>query len=212
VLVAIQVAHVRHVGRERRAALAPVEHLFTDAVVAQDGIGYPRLRGRYRGDDSKVDLIVDALALRELPALWLFVDVMRPVPVRTPVDIVLRPRTSDIVSPGRRFGYEHARPEGWPQDIRIATREPGPLPDLGGLEALRPLLEDPRTKALLVAPGGVRIVHELQRGSIGAFRVTRRASFDAVVTPERLVPLLAEARAIADRIGARAAADVREAV
>lgn len=198
-LAAIQVRHSRRVGRERRAVLGAVEGLFTDVVVTQDGIGYPSLRGRWKGHAVKIELIVDTLALRQLPSLWMLVSVLRPLPVRTPIDITLRPRSSDIVSAGTKFAYDHTPPVGWPRDIRVSTPQPA-LPPLEILGEFIELLEQSTTKGLLIAPGGVRIVHELARGDVGQYRVVRRPKFAFAVEPERVVTLLQAAEDVADRV------------
>jgi hypothetical protein len=199
VLAAIQTRHRRRVARERGAVLDGVTELFAQATVTQDGIGYPSLRGRWHGHDVKVELSVDTMTMRQLPTLWMLVSVLRPLPVRTPIDITLRPRPSDIVSPGLGFVHEHPAPPGWPQDIRVATRDPA-LPPLEALDDFLELLELPTTKELLIAPGGVRIVHELARGAIGQYRVVRRPKFRFAVAPERLLVLMEAAEAIGDRV------------
>jgi hypothetical protein len=198
-LAAIQTRHRRKVGRERRAVLAFVEPLFTEVTVAQDGIGYPSLRGRWNGHWVKLDLVVDTLAMRQLPTLWMLVSVLRPLPVRTPIDITIRPRSSDIVSAGTSFAFEHDAPPDWPPDIRVSTPEPA-LPPLEALDDVVALLEQPTTKGLLIAPGGVRIVHSLASGAVGQYRVVRRPKFAFAVEPARVEALLQAADAMADRV------------
>jgi hypothetical protein len=189
VLVALQVRHVRSVRAQRGAVLDGIEPLFSEAEVTQDGIGFPTLTGRYDGERVKLELVVDALALRELPKLWLVVTVLSEIPVAGAVDIVLRPRTSDMISPGARWRYQHAPPAGWPADLRVATREPDP-PAFDLLACALPLLEEPDTKALTLTPRGVRAVQRLASGQIGQFRVTRRAKFDVELERERMIALL----------------------
>jgi hypothetical protein len=201
VLALIQTRHRRAVGRQRGAVLGDVESLFSETTVTQDGIGYPSLRGRRGGHTVKVELSVDTLTMRQVPTLWMLVSVLRPLPVRTPIDITLRPRPSDIVSPGLGFDYVHPVPPDWPQDIRVATPEPA-LPPLEALDEFVELLELPTTKGVLIAPGGVRIVHELARGAIGQYRVVRRPKFQFAVDPERLLALVDAAEAIGDRVEA----------
>jgi hypothetical protein len=196
VLVALQVRHVRHVRAQRGAVLDDVAPLFADAEVTQDGIGFPSLTGTYDGDRVKVELVVDTLALRELPRLWLVVTVFTEVAIAGPVDVLLRPRTADIVSPGGRFAHEHAPPAGWPADVRIATAQPEP-PPFAALEDALPLLEDERTKALTVTPRGVRVVQLLAKGQIGQYRVVRRAKFEAEVERAQLTAMIDAAVRIA---------------
>jgi hypothetical protein len=199
ILVALQVRHVRRVRAERGAILCDVAALFGQAEVAQDGIGFPTLTGTYAGERVKVELVVDTLALRELPRLWLVVTVFAEVAVPGPVDILLRPRTADMISPGGRFHYEHAPPLGWPADIRIATSGPEP-PPLAALAEALPLLEDRRTKALTVAPRGVRVVQLLASGEVGQYRVVRRPKFEVELERARLTGLIDAAVGIARAI------------
>ena len=196
ILVAVQVRHVRSVKAQRRAVLDDVASLFDDVEIRQDGIGYPSLTGRYGGDRVKVELVVDTLAMRQLPTLWLMVSVLRRLPIVNPVEILMRPRTSDIVSPSSKLAYEHQPPPGWPIDSRIATAHEE-APRFAELAHALPFLHDPHTKSLLVAPGGVRLVQELARGDISRHRVVRRAKFDATLEPGHLRAVIDVTRAIA---------------
>jgi len=196
VLVAVQVRHVRRVKAERHAVFDDVAPLFAEPEIHQQGIGFPSLCGIYDGDRVRVQLVVDTLAMRQLPRLWLMVSVVRRLSVSQPAEILLRPRTADIVSLGSRLPYEHALPPGWPPDCRSATREP-PAPPYDGLAAALPALHDPLAKALLVAPGGVRFVRELARGDVSRHRVVRRAKFDVRLEPEELVDLIDLCRVVA---------------
>ena len=183
----------------------PASEVLADVEVLQDGIGYPTIRGRYAGLDVKLELVVDTLTMRQLPRLWLIATVRRDLPLDNPVDIVLRPVSTDVVSPGGRFGWERPRPAAWPEHMRIATPLPGPIPALDQLEVLSGLLHDERTKSVLVAPGGVRVVTELARGDVARHRVVRRADFDVVLEPSRLRRLLDDELELADGVDRLAA-------
>jgi len=89
--------------------------------------------------------------------------------------------------------------------MRIATPLPGPIPALDELEVLSGLLHDERTKSVLVAPGGVRVVTELARGDVARHRVVRRAAFDVVLEPSRLRRLLDDELELADGVDRLAA-------
>jgi hypothetical protein len=197
-MIWMQMRDTRRVKQRRRDAVVHVQEVLTDAEVTQDSIGYPTVRGRYGGHEAKVELIVDTLTIRRLPRLWLAVTLKRPTRITTPVDIVLAPMSTDIVSPGARFPYEHPRPRAWPEHLRVATPQPGPLPGLEDVDALRALLEEPETKSVVIAPRGVRIVTELARGDVGAYRVTRRPDFQVELEAWRLRRVLDDALAVAE--------------
>jgi hypothetical protein len=199
-MVWFQVRQVRRVGRGRRAAVSAVEQLLGDAVVTQDGIAYPTVAGDYRGERVKVELVVDTLTLRRLPRLWLVVTVRRGLALASPVDIVVGPLSSDIVSPGAAFKYEHERPAAWPEHLRIASRGPVALAALHDVEALAALLHDELTKSVVVAPGGVRVVRELARGDVASYRVVRRPNFNFDLAAADVAALLDAAIAVADGV------------
>jgi len=203
-LVRMQMRHVRRVAAERRTILDSVRTVLESSDLAQQGIDYPVLTGTYRGAPVTVALIADTLALRELPTLWLSVTRRQPLPVTGPVDILLRPSTSDIVSPGERFPAQHPAPPDWPAHIRVATPA-GHAPDLGELSAVLPLLHDPRTKDVLLTPSGARVVTRLARAQLGQYRIVKRSKFDVSLSAEQLTDMLDAVCAMADGIRAAAA-------
>jgi hypothetical protein len=188
-LVRMQMGHVRRVADERRSILDSVRGVLEDSELAQRGIDYPVLTGTYRGAPVTVAVIADTLALRQLPTLWLSVTRRQPLPLAGPVDILLRPSSTDIVSPGERFPVQHPVPPDWPQHIRVATPLGG-TPNLGGLSAALPLLHDPRTKDVLVTPTGARLVTRLARAELGQYRIVKRAKFVVNLTAGELTALL----------------------
>lgn len=188
-LVWIQVRHVRHVGLERRNVLAGAQHVLDQPRLEQRGIDYPVLRGYYKAERVTVSFIVDTLALRTLPTLWLSVTLSRPLPLQGPIDFLLRPSATDIVSPGLRFSCEHEVPQDWPAYLRIGTPS-GSVPSLSAMSWVLPLLRDSRTKDILLAPAGARLISEVARGELGQYRVVKRAKFATEVTAAQLVALL----------------------
>jgi hypothetical protein len=188
-LVRMQTRHVRRVADERRSILDSVRGVLQDSELAQRGIDYPVLTGTYRGAPVTVAVIADTLALRQLPTLWLSVTRRQPLPLAGPVDMLLRPSATDIVSPGERFPVQHPVPPDWPDHIRVATPHGG-TPKLGGLSAALPLLHDPRTKDVLVTPTGARLVTRLARAELGQYRIVKRAKFVVNLTAGELTAYL----------------------
>jgi hypothetical protein len=191
--------HVRTVTAGRRAVLGAAQGALLQPELKQEGIDYPVLTGLYDQRRVSVSVIVDTVALRGLPTLWLSVTLYQPLPLQEPVDILLRPSSTDIVSPGARFRCEHDVPPDWPAHVRLATPT-GLLPSRSDMSAVLPLLHDRRTKDVLLAPGGARLVTELARADLGHYRLFRRSKFDAHVSPERLSAILAELAEITARL------------
>lgn len=191
VLIHMQLAHVRRVKRQRGALFDQTKHLFNNVKLIQDGINYPTLKGLYRGRPIKLEPIVDATAFRKLPVLWLLVTYYRPLPVTSPLDILLRPMGSEFFSPNSNFEHDIMPAVGWPEHIRISSPTPSKAPPLSVLQPFVSFMDDPLTKELLITAKGIRVVHQIAEGSQTHYRVTRRAELDtAAFTPARLIPLL----------------------
>jgi hypothetical protein len=188
-LIRLQTAHVRRVGTERRAILGRVQDVLDESCVTQQGIDYPVLTGRYRGAPVTVALIVDTVTLRRLPTLWLSITRRQPLPLSGPVDILLRPSTTDIVSPGEQFPTQHRVPSTWPAHIRVATPAGGTL-DFSQLAVALPVLREQRTKDVLLTPAGARLVTELARAELGHYRIVKRSKFNADLGTGELVAAL----------------------
>ncbi|WP_219417006.1 hypothetical protein [Pseudonocardia nigra] len=178
----LQVSHLRRVRRERRALFADVQDVLDDAVVHQDGLGYPALSGTYRGHPVRLRVVVDTLTLRKLPALWLLITQVRRLDVEEPIDVLLRPSGAEFFSPNAEFAHELPPPDWLPRPARIAS--PRSTSALPAVEHLAPLLRDPRTKEVLVSGDGVRVVRQLAEGAQGPYRTARRPDFG----PVRLLP------------------------
>jgi hypothetical protein len=177
----LQRSHVRRVRRERRALFAEVQDVLDDAVVHQDGIGYPAVSGTYRGHPIRMQVVVDTLTLRKLPALWLLVTQVRRLDLEAPIDVLLRPSGAEFFSPNAEFAHELPPPDWLPRPARVASPRPSTPP---AVERLAPLLQDPRTKEVLLSGEGIRVVRQLAEGAQGPYRTTRRPDFG----PIRLVP------------------------
>src|SRR5437868_13673496 len=83
-------------SRKRRQApdafFARVKPLIEDArYEGQDLAGYPQLVGKYHGLGVRLHPVVDTLAVRKLPSLWLLATVAEPLPLSATYDLMMRP-------------------------------------------------------------------------------------------------------------------------
>ncbi len=190
-LAFLQARHVRKVKRERGRLFDEVEHLFSGVEVRQDGINYPTLTGRYQGYPIKLEPMVDSLAFRKLPVLWLISTHHRPLDVAAPLDILLRPTGTEFYSPNGDFQHELPLDADWPEHVRVASPDPAKAPPMSAFEPFLPFIADLDTKDMLVTGRGIRIVSRLAESDQALYRVTRRADLGRVrLAEERLVPIL----------------------
>ena len=181
--------------RQRRQLKARRARLF-DAVlpllesyrVTQDDVLHPVLDGRYRGYAIRLEPIIDHIAVRKLPSLWLLTTVYGRIPYGGAIDVLARPQNIEFYSPAEQLDHSVALPPGWPAHTRIRSDDPAAMPPWDRLTPHVAMFEDARVKELLVTPRGVRIVYQIDQAERAQYLVLRQAQF----ADQPLAALLAE--------------------
>jgi hypothetical protein len=186
--------------RQRSLLFADCLDLFSSVRVVQDGAAYPVLAGRYRGVEMRLEAVVDDLAVRKVPSLWLKTTMLAANPVGGVFDLMMRPQGVEIYSPSGDLAHRLSVPQGWPAQAVICTDDPATLPDLDRLAPHVAAFEDPQMKELLITPLGTRVVRQLRQADRARYGVLRQAEFGEV----RLDPAL-ERRLLDYVIGVSAA-------
>jgi hypothetical protein len=205
VLAAVAAAMCWLEVRRSRAARAVRDGLFDDVLDVLDDArqasgpsGCPVLTGRHCGHPVRVEAVIDTLATRKLPILWVFVTVHRPFGLDCPVSALARPTGTESFSPNASFGHRLPTPVGFPVHARIATARPADLAP-AALGTLGELMRDVRVKEIQAGPTGARIVHQLAEAAQGPFRTGRRADFGSPrLDPHTLTALLDGLSALAE--------------
>lgn len=166
--------------------------LFEEAKIAQVDVGFPVLEGRFRGHRIRLEPVVDHIAVRKLPSLWLKVDVFGELPIGGTLDFLARPLNTEFFSPSDSLPTTLPIPPSWPQFAVMRTdiadrRVP--------VEALTPhmrIFADVRMKELLITPRGVRLVYQADQAERAHYMVLRQARFATDQVPADLVQALLE--------------------
>jgi hypothetical protein len=188
------------VAIQRRADMRGVIASVLDNVAdePQVTIGVDSWRGEKDGTRVQVRTIVDTLATRKLPALWLSVTVNEPININATIDLMARPNSVTTFSNFDLLPHSIPTPSSFPEFVGIRSNDPQadfPLtiiaPHLG-------IFESTRMKELLIAPNGVRLVvlaAEADRARYGVFRQADFSEFnlDAALV-ERLIETAAQLR------------------
>ena len=200
--------HRRQLKARRARLFDAVLPLLDSYRVTQDDVVHPILDGRYRGYAIRLEPIIDQVAVRKLPSLWLLTTVFGPIPYAGAIDILVRPQNTEFYSPSASFDHPVATPPGWPVHARIRSDDPAAMPPQERLTPHVAMFEDPRVKELLVTPRGVRIVYQLDQAERSLYLVLRQAQFGenplAALLAQRLLD-----RAIAVHLDLAGAADER---
>ncbi len=149
----------RRFEAERAMLLDDAAGLLEAAVASREAMGYPRLRGRYKGYEASIDAVLDNLSVRKIPSLWLRVTVRADLPFAGSCDMLARAHNVEFYSPSIDFDHVLPLPAGWPEQLTIKSDDPEHMP----------LPEDKKHQALhegLITGRYVHQVHAVGHGSV----------------------------------------------
>jgi hypothetical protein len=200
---------VRRFVRAKRARAEAPERLLGRAKALLDdprfeeksAADYPQLVGRYRGFVVQVRPVVDTLAVRKLPALWLLVTIPEPLPVRATFDLMMRPAGPTTFSNFDHLPVTLDRLADFPELAVVRTDDPEHVLPAHVVAPHLGIFRDRRAKELLIAPKGVRLVWQLAEADRTKYGIFRQAEFgDPVLDPEVLQLILDRLVAIREAI------------
>lgn len=162
---------------------------------------YPMLEGTAAGRRVRVEAVLDSLAVRKLPVLWLKTTVLAPLPGRAMLDYLRRPQNTEFWSPGASLPWVLPVPEHWPQHASLRASAPDAAQLMARLDPFREEFAAEDFKELVVSPLGLRVVTLAAQGSRLHYGVFRRAEFAAgPLPPERLTGPLRLAQRLHDAL------------
>jgi hypothetical protein len=194
-------------GRIRRARATYFDDcvsLFEEPRLSQDDVDFPALDGYYRGRRVRLQPVVDHVAVRKIPSLWLLVTVFGELPGIGSLDLLVRPQNVEFYSPSSMLPISLKLPPGWPTHavLRTDDDEDRFLP----VESLTPhmrIFEDTKMKELVVTAHGVRLVYQASEADRTHYMVLRHAKFSGAPLSAALAQgLLDQAIAIYDTVAA----------
>ncbi|MEP7242758.1 MAG: hypothetical protein ABI885_03635 [Gammaproteobacteria bacterium] len=178
----------REPARFYARALAVLER---GELQATGAVGYPRLAGRYQGFPVQVQPVIDTLATRRLPALWLLVTLQDALPVAARLDLMMRPTAATTFSNFDLLPVTLQLPAGFPEHSVLRTDDAQSALPAGVLAPHLDVFESPRAKELLITPNGVRLVWLIAEADRARYGVFREADFgETDLDPDLLRSLL----------------------
>ena len=158
----------------------------------RDRAGFATLSGRVAGVPVEAGLLPEALVHKRLPQLWLSATLRRPLATGATLDVLRRPTGAEFYAPAD-LPARFAPPPDWPADTLVRGSH-----DAGALlaraaPALAALLADPRVKAVLLTPKGLRLLFQASEGARGAYLILRAQRFPLERVPAQDLRGLLEA-------------------
>jgi hypothetical protein len=204
-------ARARHVA-VRAVYFDDCRSLFDDCRITLQDTDFPVLEGRHGGHRFRLEPIVDHIAVRKLPSLWLKVSLLGELPVPGAVDFLARPQNTEFYSPSASLPHSLRIPAHWPQHAMLRTDIEDPSLPLDLLAPHMHIFDDPRAKELLLTARGVRIVYQASHGQRAYYLVLRQPDFGDPRLPARLaLQLLDQAIVVYNSAATVAGRDPREA-
>lgn len=167
--------------------------LFQSYQVTQDGPTYPLLSGRYRGHEVRLAAVIDDMAWRKVPVLWLKVTVLKANAYRGILDLLVRPGGVEVYSPSADLDHHLPLPQGWPEQALLCTDDPQSVPPLESLTPYMKIFADPYMKELVITPRGVRLVRMISQASRLHYAVFREVRFEEASLDPAIVKILLDA-------------------
>jgi hypothetical protein len=187
VLVVMHRRHRAQLKAERGALFEQVLGMLDGYRIEQDDVNFPVLSGRYRGFEVKLEPVVDHVAVRKLPSLWLLATVKAELPQKAALDFLMRPLNTEFYSPSSIMEHRLKVPAGFPGDLRVSADRLDGLPSETVISSQAGLFDDTKMKELVTTPKGVRLVYQLAEAERPYYLVLRQAQFGS---PLRLDPAL----------------------
>lgn len=179
-----------NIRSQRSVMYADVLGLFEAPVITQDDVNFPVLEAVYDGWQVRIEPIVDHVAVRKIPSLWLLVTVKGTVPYAGVMDFLVRPQNTEFYSPSSRLHENIAVPPGWPEHAILRSDNAAGMPPVDKLTAHIKMFDDPKMKEFLVTRRGVRLVYQLDQATRPNYMVLRQMVFDDFKLAEGLTTRL----------------------
>jgi hypothetical protein len=179
--------------------------LFQSYRITQDGPTFPRLSGRYRDHEVRLEPAIDDMERRKVPVLYLKVTVLQPNPYGAILDFLIRPGGVEVYSPSAELHHHLTPPPGWPEQGLLCTDDPSSLPPLDLITPHIGLFADIYMKELVVTCRGVRLTRMIWQARRLHYAVLRQPEFEEThLDPALAKTLLDDAVAIADALSGTA--------
>jgi hypothetical protein len=163
--------------------------------------GFARLSGHRRGLTFDLQAVPDTLTFRKLPALWVMVSLVEPLPVAATLDVMARPSGNEPFSRFSSLSHSLPTPPALPKEVAIRSDDARDIPPESLILRHADLFDDPRVKELVISSKGLRIVILAEEADRGRYLIFREAEMGRTPLPAaRLAPLLDRLAAIREDV------------
>jgi len=190
-------------ARQRSAYFDDCAALLTTPRIGRGTAGFPRLGGAFDGIAADVQAMPDTLTFRKLPALWVMVTLLAPLPLCFTLNVMIRPTGIEPFSKFSTLPDQITPPPGFPDDCAIRTDAPDALVPEFLLRPFVTVFDDQAVKEVVISPKGLRITFLAEEAHRGRYLIFRDAEMGKTkLEPARVAPWLARMAGFADQMTA----------
>lgn len=214
VLAMIQHRHVSRVRTDRARLFDGCAGSLESCEVLPRGLNFPLLRGRWRGNDVRVEPVIDTLSMRTLPVLWLVVTVRGRHEVPGHLSVLARMSGTEFYARHTETGKPVPLGWDWPDELAVrSSRSDVAIEPPELLQRIRGLMASGTVKHVALGPDRTRVVWKCATGDSATYRVTRRVDLtDVRVDAKTLSDLLGTMDELRSLWGASSVSVVGEAI
>jgi hypothetical protein len=185
---------LRYVKNRQRAYNTLPDTLFRDiSPLLQNPTRLPgtsagtwKLQGEYQGHRFQIQSIIDTLATRKLPSLWLMVTLPEPQSTTATIDMMLRASGPTTFSNFDFLPHTLPTPKGFPEQATIRSDDEHATVPVSAILPHLDLFHGRRGKELLISPKGLRLVVQAAEADRARYGVFREANFGDTVIDAKL--------------------------
>lgn len=201
IAVALGLLWFKRLQTAQRAEIKRPRQIFAEVLPLLDRVrfsseqvaGVYALEGTYRGKEFHFKAIVDNLAPRKLPSLWLMVTLPALQPVSQVLDMMMRPSGPTSFSNFDFLPHTLHVPSYFPPHAVMRSDQSAMPPSWAPISKLLPLFDENLGKELLISPKGLRLVMLLAEANRARYGVFRQADFGNAKVTESLAHMLLDA-------------------
>ncbi len=142
----------------------------------KDGFGTYSFEGKWRDEHVQIRFIIDNLAVRKLPVLWLSLSMFGKTGLDGVYDLMNRPAGLNSFSNFSELPFVLSLPEGFAGQVELRSDHSHMGSDIVPAGRLH-FMHEPHAKEFLATPKGVRLVWTLQEADRVRYGVMRNADF-----------------------------------
>ncbi len=177
---------MRRIAFERQIEEIVAKSLHDWQRSPKDSYGTYTYEGEWRDHHAQIRLIIDNLATRKLPVIWLSLSLFQTTKLKGTYDLMNRPAGVNSFSNFHQLPFHLKKPTGFEGQVELRSDWQNMPSDIVPSVQLY-FMKEPKAKEFLATPKGVRMIWTLMEADRARYGIFREASFEALEIPQPFI-------------------------